>query len=156
MPALVNSNVSSSEGGTTLDDGTKVWPCFLTKKSMNCWRISFDVGMTNSVSHLFSRGQVATRGRISLTSELPCCSLNLARSSTRGVVLFLSPGAFTMRRTSLLAIFLALLVCLLVPSVAFPQQSEIDKTLSGFDTFMKYLSIFAIVMAVRLLVLQIS
>src|SRR5260370_16894500 len=44
MPALVNSSVGSS-CGTTLLDGTKVWPCFLTKKSMNCWRISLAVNM---------------------------------------------------------------------------------------------------------------
>src|SRR5256885_8313351 len=44
MPALVNSSVGSSRG-TTGDDGTNVWPCFLTKKSMNCWRISFAVGI---------------------------------------------------------------------------------------------------------------
>src|SRR5205807_10181465 len=44
MPAFVNKSVGSSSG-TTLDDGTAVWPCFLTKKSMNCWRISLDVGM---------------------------------------------------------------------------------------------------------------
>src|SRR6267378_3748167 len=44
MPALVNSSVGSSSG-TTLDDGTKVWPCFLQKKSMNCWRISVEVSM---------------------------------------------------------------------------------------------------------------
>src|SRR5262249_29509237 len=39
MPALLNSSVGSSSG-TTLDDGTNVWPCFLQKKSRNCWRIS--------------------------------------------------------------------------------------------------------------------
>src|ERR1051325_1102002 len=44
MPAFVNSKVGSSSG-TTLDDGTNVWPCFLTKKSMNCWRISFAVNI---------------------------------------------------------------------------------------------------------------
>src|SRR5262249_26642320 len=44
MPALVKSKVGSSSG-TTLDDGTAVCPCFLTKKSRNCWRISLDVGM---------------------------------------------------------------------------------------------------------------
>src|ERR1700694_64861 len=44
MPALANSKVGSSSG-TTLADGTKVWPCFLTKKSMNCWRISLAVNM---------------------------------------------------------------------------------------------------------------
>src|SRR4051794_17083221 len=66
MPALVNSSVGSSSG-TTLDDGTKVWPRFLTKKSMNCWRISFDVGMTLSVSQLVSRDASlrAERGGVS-------------------------------------------------------------------------------------------
>src|SRR5690348_5019555 len=47
MPALANSSVGSS-CGTTLEDGTNVWPCFLTKKSRNCWRISFAVNMTDS------------------------------------------------------------------------------------------------------------
>ena len=41
MPALVNSSVGSS-CGTTRRRGTNVWPCFLTKKSMNCWRIFDD------------------------------------------------------------------------------------------------------------------
>src|SRR6266446_6182772 len=44
MPALVNSSVGSSSG-TTLDDGTNVWPCFCTKKSMNCWRMSLADGI---------------------------------------------------------------------------------------------------------------
>src|SRR5436190_6849632 len=47
MPALVKRSVGSSSG-TTLDDGTNVWPCFLTKKSRNCWRISFAVNITDS------------------------------------------------------------------------------------------------------------
>src|SRR5262245_20997197 len=47
MPAFANSSVGSS-CGTTLDDGTNVWPCFLTKKSMNCWRITFAVNITDS------------------------------------------------------------------------------------------------------------
>src|SRR5438552_16615676 len=47
IPALVNSSVGSSSG-TTLDDGTAVWPCFCTKKSMNCCRISFAVSMRGS------------------------------------------------------------------------------------------------------------
>src|SRR5712691_5553106 len=38
MPALVNSSVGSS-CGTTLEDGTNMWLCLSTKKSMNCWRI---------------------------------------------------------------------------------------------------------------------
>src|SRR5437588_4855209 len=50
MPALVNSSVGSSKG-TTLLDGTAVWPCFLQKKSMNCWRISVEVGM---IVHVFN------------------------------------------------------------------------------------------------------
>src|SRR5437868_14911567 len=44
MPALVNKSVGSSCGTTGLD-GTNVWPCFFTKKSMNCWRISLAVSM---------------------------------------------------------------------------------------------------------------
>src|SRR5262245_47214051 len=47
MPAFANKSVGSS-CGTTLDDGTNVWPCFLTKKSRNCWRISFAVNITDS------------------------------------------------------------------------------------------------------------
>src|SRR4029078_213284 len=42
IPALVNSSVGSS-CGTTGELGTKVWPCFCTKKSRNCWRISREV-----------------------------------------------------------------------------------------------------------------
>src|SRR5882757_5011879 len=42
IPAFVNSSVGSS-CGTTGELGTNVCPCFLTKKSMNCWRISLDV-----------------------------------------------------------------------------------------------------------------
>src|SRR3954469_1180914 len=42
IPALVNSSVGSS-CGTTGDDGTNVWPCRCTKKSMNCWRIRAEV-----------------------------------------------------------------------------------------------------------------
>src|SRR5262249_41580288 len=48
MPALVNSSVGSSSG-TTLDDGTRVWPCFWTKKSRNCWRISLAVSMAENL-----------------------------------------------------------------------------------------------------------
>src|SRR5438445_6093591 len=44
MPALVNISVGSSSG-TTLDDGTNVWPCFRTKKSMNCCRMSLAVNL---------------------------------------------------------------------------------------------------------------
>src|SRR6266545_5364438 len=48
MPALAKSSVGSSCGTTGLD-GTNVCPCFLQKKSMNCWRISLDDGMASSV-----------------------------------------------------------------------------------------------------------
>src|SRR5438132_9666829 len=44
MPAFVKSSVGSSSG-TTLDDGTAVWPCFSTKKSTNCRRMSLAVSM---------------------------------------------------------------------------------------------------------------
>src|SRR5689334_9613954 len=44
MPALANSSVGSFSGTTGLD-GTNVCPCFLQKKSMNCWRMSFEDGM---------------------------------------------------------------------------------------------------------------
>src|SRR5262249_18165380 len=47
MPALVNISVGSSRG-TTLAEGTAVWPCFLTKKSRNCWRVSLGVSMRDS------------------------------------------------------------------------------------------------------------
>src|SRR5262249_17583353 len=50
MPAFADSHVGAS-WGTTGDDGTNVWPCFLTKKSMNCWRISLAVGIRDSVKH---------------------------------------------------------------------------------------------------------
>src|SRR5437870_1567799 len=46
MPALAKSSVGSSSG-TTGEDGTNVWPCFLQKKSMNCWRTSLALGMKN-------------------------------------------------------------------------------------------------------------
>src|SRR5262249_6557367 len=59
MPALVNSNVGSS-CGTTGDDGTNVWPCFFTKKSMNCCRISLDVGMEH-LNHQVSQQRPALR-----------------------------------------------------------------------------------------------
>src|SRR3954468_22993657 len=48
MPALVNSSVGSSRG-TTLLDGTAVWPCFLTKKSINCWRMSLALSISNNL-----------------------------------------------------------------------------------------------------------
>src|SRR5438552_12085119 len=47
MPAFVKRSVGSSCGTTGLD-GTNVWPCFFTKKSMNCWRISFAENMQTS------------------------------------------------------------------------------------------------------------
>src|SRR5712692_7001455 len=58
MPALVNSSVGSSRG-TTLEDGTKVCPCFLQKKSMNCWRISVEVGMIIHVRRKVRAGNEA-------------------------------------------------------------------------------------------------
>src|SRR5918993_4208061 len=47
IPALVKSRVGSSSGTTGLL-GTNVCPCFFTKKSMNCWRISFADGIRTS------------------------------------------------------------------------------------------------------------
>src|SRR5262249_850432 len=47
MPALAKSSVLSASG-TTGEDGTNWCPCFLQKKSMNCWRISLDEGMAKS------------------------------------------------------------------------------------------------------------
>src|SRR5262249_40370299 len=56
MPALVNSSVGSSSG-TTDDDGTAVWPCFFTKKSRNCWRMSLDVGIfSHIINHKGHKG----------------------------------------------------------------------------------------------------
>jgi hypothetical protein len=43
MPALVNSSVGSS-CGTTGEDGTKVWPAFFAKYSMNSRRIWLELG----------------------------------------------------------------------------------------------------------------
>src|SRR5690349_17769229 len=42
IPAFVNSSVGSS-CGTTGELGTNVCPCRWTKKSMNCWRICWEV-----------------------------------------------------------------------------------------------------------------
>src|ERR1022692_4859193 len=64
MPALVNSSVGSSSG-TTLEDGTKVWACFLTKKSMNCWRISLAVGMWSIPVSMEQSKEQATGGNLS-------------------------------------------------------------------------------------------
>src|SRR5262245_31543506 len=44
IPALANRSVGSSRG-TTDEDGMFLCPCFLQKKSMNCWRISVEDGM---------------------------------------------------------------------------------------------------------------
>src|SRR4051812_15762012 len=48
IPALVNSSVGSSCGTTGLL-GTKRWPCFCTKKSMNCCRMSAEEVMNARV-----------------------------------------------------------------------------------------------------------
>src|SRR5207249_6919381 len=58
IPALAKSSVGSS-CGTTGDDGTNWWPCFLQKKSMNCWRISVEEGMVRSV--VWRAGSVSGR-----------------------------------------------------------------------------------------------
>src|SRR5262249_57972100 len=68
MPALVNNSVGSSRG-TTLLDGTAVWPCFLTKKSMNCCRISFAVGMKEESCSLSLES--AFDGRVHLAERHP-------------------------------------------------------------------------------------
>src|SRR5687768_18903 len=47
MPALVNNSVSSPIG-TTGEEGTNVCSYFLTKKSINCWRISLPVRIGTS------------------------------------------------------------------------------------------------------------
>src|SRR5438270_13042282 len=59
IPAFVNSSVGSSWGTTGLD-GTNVCPCFLTKKSMNCWRISLAERMPASTGNA---GPELTSGR---------------------------------------------------------------------------------------------
>src|SRR5262249_17503585 len=74
MPALANSRVGSSSG-TTGEDGTLGWPCFLQQKSMNCWRISFAVGISSSVVDRSFFGEPHRRAsgvsRGSLNQELP-------------------------------------------------------------------------------------
>src|SRR4051794_23164700 len=67
IPALVNSNVGSS-CGTTGELGTNVCPCFSTKKSMNCWRISAEVNELMSPA-LFAKRLGGSRLPIP-TSEL--------------------------------------------------------------------------------------
>src|SRR5688500_7126847 len=49
IPAFVNSSVGSS-CGTTGELGTNVWPCRLTKKSMNCLRMSAEEGRVMNAS----------------------------------------------------------------------------------------------------------
>src|SRR5262249_6351735 len=64
MPALANSSVGSSRGTTGLD-GTIVWPCRLMKKSRNCWRTSFALGMmalTNGTGYADDADQADSRG----------------------------------------------------------------------------------------------
>src|SRR5882724_9089676 len=71
MPALVNSSVGSSSG-TTLDDGTKVWPCFLQKKSMNCWRISVAVNMVVRILNGLGMGNETERQRAAPAHATVC------------------------------------------------------------------------------------
>src|SRR5450755_839695 len=71
MPALVNSNVGSSRG-TTLDDGTAVWPCFLQKKSMNCWRISVEVSMIVRIVNGLGMGNETNRQGIAKAHTAVC------------------------------------------------------------------------------------
>src|SRR5260370_27422695 len=78
MPALVNSSVGSSRG-TTGDDGTNVWPCFLTKKAMNCWRISFAVGIATPE---LRGGQVSTCPGPGPGGNLPAAYESLAPPQT--------------------------------------------------------------------------
>src|SRR4051794_32441126 len=61
IPALVNSSVGSS-CGTTGEDGTNAWPCFLQKKSMNCWRIS-EEGIIRPLDSSGKAAPAAARGR---------------------------------------------------------------------------------------------
>src|SRR4051812_10956957 len=77
MPALVNSSVGASSG-TTGDDGTKVCPCFLQKKSMNCWRISFAVGIAVSVMRVQSFSRPSRTGAAAPVRD---GRLNLGRSN---------------------------------------------------------------------------
>src|SRR5262249_59454939 len=65
IPALAKSSVGSS-CGTTGDDGTKVCPCFWQKKSMNCLRISFAVGISflNYCSRRVLREELAQRRQV--------------------------------------------------------------------------------------------
>src|SRR3954447_25996580 len=73
MPALVKSSVGSS-CGTTGDDGTKGWPRFWQKKSMNCWRTSFAVGMEN-LKRIHHRGAEAQRRQKRVFILLPSLCL---------------------------------------------------------------------------------
>src|SRR5882724_10794251 len=71
MPALVNSSVGSPSG-TTLEDGTKVWPCFLQKKSMNCWRISVEVSMVVRILNGLGVGNETNRQRAAPAHAAVC------------------------------------------------------------------------------------
>src|SRR5882724_2792392 len=71
MPALVNSSVGSPSG-TTLEDGTKVWPCFLQKKSMNCWRISVEVSMVVRIFNGLGVGNETNRQRAAPAHAAVC------------------------------------------------------------------------------------
>src|SRR5438876_9125565 len=70
MPALVNNSVGSS-CGTTGDDGTIVC-CFDRKRSRNCWRISFAVGMENlkNVNHRVTESTEKTKPDLCLVCAL--------------------------------------------------------------------------------------
>src|ERR1700676_363588 len=73
IPALVNSNVGSS-CGTTGDDGTNVWPCFLTKKSMNCWRISLPVNMRKPQAENTNQMRITKTRKDESTKKTRMCS----------------------------------------------------------------------------------
>src|SRR5262249_41606890 len=72
MPALANRRVGSS-CGTTGDDGTNVCPCFLQKKSMNCCRMSFALGITTSKINHHETHEM-TRKRNCLFRVISCVS----------------------------------------------------------------------------------
>src|SRR5580700_9459172 len=89
MPALAKSSVGSSSG-TTGDDGTKVWPCFCTKKSMNCWRISLAVSMV----YRFLVGPACRAGPgVSMSLGAPAGSdMGMPRSRPAGGTCQIGPG----------------------------------------------------------------
>src|SRR4051812_15188928 len=89
MPALANSNVGSPSGTTGLD-GTFLCPCFLQKKSMNCWRISLDDGMTELPKGDNRSWEKTQKGAESSRGGWPIglCGVRIAKKRKTGQYLF--------------------------------------------------------------------